>query len=229
MLEAQAWRGLGLLELFILVVSLSASGVLSPGPLFFITVENALRSGGRSGWVVALGHMSFELPLVLGLAYGVWGFLANRLARFAIGLSGAAAIIIFGVLQAHSSYRGLMRADDLRTGNRGFELGAGSWFFRSFLVGLTFTGLNPYFLIWWFTIGLSLITYALEMASILGVLIMYLFHIWMDYAFLGAVSHLTATGGKALKTRHLHMISLALSIMLIGIGGWILAQTITSL
>jgi len=224
----QPWLGLGLLELFVLVVSLSASGVLSPGPLFFITVENALRSGGRSGWVVALGHMSFEFPLVLGLAYGVWGFLANKLVRFAIGLSGAAAIIIFGVFQANSSYQGLRRGDDLRADNRGFDLGGG-WFFRSFLVGLTFTGLNPYFLIWWFTVGLSLITYALEMASILGVFIMYLFHIWMDYAFLGAVSHLTATGRKTLKTRHLHIISLILSIVLIGIGGWILVQTITSL
>jgi len=228
-LIAQLWRRLELLELFSLVVSLSASGVFSPGPLFFITVENALKSGGRSGWIVALGHMSFEFPLVLGLAYGIWSFLANELVRFAIGLSGAVAIIIFGVLQAYSSYRGLTKGNDLRANYRGFAIKGSSWFLRSFLVGLTFTGLNPYFLIWWFTIGLSLITYALELASILGVFIMYSFHIWMDYVFLGAVSHLTAAGGKVLKTRHLHMISLALSMMLIGIGGWILAQTITSL
>ena len=226
---AQLWRRLELLELFSLVVSLSASGVFSPGPLFFITVENALKSGGRSGWIVALGHMSFEFPLVLGLAYGIWSFLANELVRFAIGLSGAVAIIIFGVLQAYSSYRGLTKGNNLSTNYRGFAIKGSSWFLRSFLVGLTFTGLNPYFLIWWFTIGLSLITYALELASILGVFIMYSFHIWMDYVFLGAVSHLTAAGGKVLKTRHLHMISLALSMMLIGIGGWILAQTITSL
>jgi len=229
LLDAQPRRGLGFLELFLLVVSLSASGVLSPGPLFFITVENALKSGGKSGWVVALGHMSFELPLVLALTYGVWGFLANKLVRFAIGLSGAAAIIIFGALQAHSSYKGLVKGDHLKEDNQVLKMGSGSWFLRSFLAGLTFTGLNPYFLIWWLTVGLSLIAYALEMASIPGVLIMYLFHIWMDYAFLGAVSHLTAMGGKTLKPRHLHTISLALSAVLIGIGGWILAQTITSL
>ena len=226
---AQLCEGLGPLELFSLVVSLSASGVFSPGPLFFITIENALKSGGRSGWIVALGHMAFEFPLVLGLAYGIWRFLVNDLVKFAIGLSGAIAIIIFGVLQAYSSYQGLVKGNNSRASYRGFTIRRSSWFLRSFLVGLIFTGLNPYFLIWWFTIGLSLITYAIDMASILGVFIMYAFHIWMDYVFLGVVSHLTATGGKVLEARHLHMISLALSTMLIGIGGWILAQTITSL
>jgi len=220
---------LELLELFSLVVLVSASGVFSPGPLFFITVENALRSGGRSGWIVALGHMLFELPLVFGIAYGIWSFLENSLVRFMIGLLGAIAIIIFGVLQAYSSYRGLMSMDESKVNSRSFRLGGGSWFLRSLLIGLIFTGLNPYFLIWWFTIGLSLVTYAFETASIFGVLIMYAFHIWMDYVFLGIVSHLTATGGRILGTRHLYMISLALSLILIGIGGWLLVQAITSL
>lgn len=228
-MRVQLWRRLGPLELFLLVVSLSASGVFSPGPLFFITVENALKSGGRSGWIVALGHMAFEFPLVLGLAYGIQGFLANNLVKFAIGLAGSMAVIIFGVLQTYSSYRGLVSGNNSRRSHRSFAIKGSSWFLRSFLIGFIFTGLNPFFLIWWFTVGPSLITYGLEMASILGVFIMYAFHIWLDYVFLGAVSHFTATGGKVLKTKHLYMVSLILSVILIGVGGWLLIQTITSL
>jgi len=219
-----------LLSFFFLIVAISASGALSPGPLLFATIDSALRDGGRVGWLIALGHTLFELPLVLAIALGVWSLIEIPLVKLIIGVLGSAALIGFGAAGIRSSMKKLRgleieSAKSPKTSSR-FK---GSWPLRSIMIGLLFTGLNPYFLIWWFTIGLTLIAEAIRLASILGVFIMYVFHVWLDYACLGLVSHATAIGCKPLKPKHLNMVSLTLSSMLILIGFWILYSTITSL
>ena len=58
-----------------------------------------------------------------------------------------------------------------------------------FLIGVIFTGLNPYFILWWLTVGAQLILISLEFAALAGVVFMYLCHVWMDYAWLIGVAH----------------------------------------
>ena len=58
------------------------------------------------------------------------------------------------------------------------------------------TGLNPFFIVWWLTAGAQLIVMALEFASLVGVLFMYVCHVWMDYLWLAATAHLAKTGMK---------------------------------
>jgi len=62
------------------------------------------------------------------------------------------------------------------------------------LLGLFFTGLNPYFIIWWLTVGLKLISNSITFASWAGVLLMYVAHVWMDYVWLTVTAHLAKRG-----------------------------------
>ncbi len=60
------------------------------------------------------------------------------------------------------------------------------------IAGIVFTGLNPYFLLWWATIGLPLIEKAVRGGPKL-LAIMYASHVWLDYAWLGLLAAAAST------------------------------------
>jgi len=219
-----------LLDFFLLVVLVSASGALSPGPLFIATVDSAIKNGRYAGFAVAFGHMVFELPLVVAIGFGIWSFISDPLIKSFIGILGAAALIAFGVAQAYSSSKRIFRENAVND-DEGFSRlkPRKAGLFNAFLVGLVFTALNPYFLMWWFTIGLSLIAEAIRLSAIAGIFVMFAFHIWLDYAWLGFTGYATAVGSKALKPRQINLISLILDVIIVIAGIMLLQSVVTAL
>ena len=61
-----------MIEFAVLVIIISASGVMSPGPLFAANITYGLREGFRSGIKIAIGHSIVELPLVMLLGHGAF-------------------------------------------------------------------------------------------------------------------------------------------------------------
>ncbi len=132
-----------------------------------------------------------ELPLVIGLSLGLSSFLLNSVRI--IGVVGGTTLIAFGAIQILQA-RKPVRLDDLPSSR---------WDQRSaVVVGLVFTGINPFFLIWWATVGSLLIAEALLLGAFLGVFAMFAAHIWMDYAWLGGTASLTAKGRTFLGKWH---------------------------
>lgn len=210
-----------------MVVIISASGALAPGPLLVATMNVSLRAGRYAGFMAAFGHMVFELPLVVAISFGIWSFINDPAVSFSIGLVGAIALIVFGILQARSSLRSISTKEEKINGDPQSKLVLGRrGFSAAFLVGLLFTGLNPYFLTWWFTVGLTLISEAIKMGAITGVFLMFAFHIWLDYAWLGAAGYATATGASFLKPRQINILSLALAVMVAAFGILLLLHTL---
>src|ERR1044072_2869692 len=56
------------------VILLSTSGVLSPGPLFFINILYGSKYGSFVGLKIALGHTIAEFPLIIILSYVLYTF-----------------------------------------------------------------------------------------------------------------------------------------------------------
>jgi threonine/homoserine/homoserine lactone efflux protein len=56
------------------VILVSASGVLSPGPLFFIKIIYMTKQGLIGGIKIAFGHTMLEFPLVVTLVLGLLTF-----------------------------------------------------------------------------------------------------------------------------------------------------------
>jgi len=135
------------LILFLLkVFGISLSGALAPGPV----TAAAIGMGSRNrfaGTLMALGHGIVEFPLMVLLIFGLGRFLQIRRVEIGIGLIGGAVLIFM----AAQMFRGLFRAGELETP----MTRAGP-----FTAGVLLTGGNPYFLIWWATVGLTLITSA---------------------------------------------------------------------
>ena len=87
------------------------------------------------------------------------------------------------------------------------------------LVGIIFTILNPFFLVWWFTIGSKLISDAvINFGIIEGIFIIFLSHIWMDYFWLWLTSFMINKGKSVIKEKVYRIFVFTISVIL-GIYG----------
>jgi len=193
-----------LAEFAVAVIVISISGVMSPGPLFAANVAYGLREGTKAGLKMAYGHTIVELPLVILLGIGVLSLEILPQFREIIALLGAISLFVFAGIQIRSV---LKKPTTVFEGKHG-----------PFLAGIMLSALNPFFLIWWFTIGFKLISDALVIASFAGIGIMFVFHIWMDYAWLCTVSFLSSKGKKILSNKNYTMFMIGISGVLIYFG-----------
>ena len=196
------------LNFAVTVIILSASGALAPGPLFFVTISHGAKSGTRSGILFSIAHSIIEFALVMLLALGLLSVANEPTVRLAVGVAGGAILIVFGALQIRGS-----------ASNKPSETKAGRGTTRNLLlIGLALTGLNPYFIVWWLTIGANLILIALEFAGLAGVIFMYVCHVWVDYAWLTLVSAFAKRGAKILRNKLYRIMIAAFGAVLIYYG-----------
>lgn len=198
-----------------MIILVSASGTLFPGPLFIATVLQGLRQGAKAGLMIATGHMIVEFPLVLIIAAGVTMILFYSQLSVIITVVGSLALIVFGSMQV----AGVLRKKNSEVVSKDAGL-----MHNSLFIGLIFTSLNPAFITWWFTIGLKLVLDAFILASWLGILIMFFSHIWMDYAWLIFVSYTAGKGGERFLKKWTRPVVVILSALLIVLGIRLLLQ-----
>lgn len=201
-----------LLNFIVTVVLVTASGALAPGPLFFAAVSHGTRSGAKGGLAFSVGHTLVEFPLVLLLAL-VFGEVASEVAgepvvRLSTGIAGGLVLLTFGAMQIRHF---------LTSKSETPEYG-GVTSRNPLLLGLAFTGLNPYFIVWWLTVGSTLVVYALSFGSLLGVLLMYGSHVWIDYAWLIIVAYFARVGTKIVGTRWYRAAMTAFGAVLVCFG-----------
>ena len=187
------------------VIIISSSGVMSPGPLFAANITYGLRQGAKAGLKMAYGHTVIEFPLILLLGLGVISLDRFPEFRAIISIVGAVALFVFAALQIKSIFKEKIQVEVKSKHG-------------PFLAGMLFTGLNPFFIIWWFTIGLKLITDSIEIWSFAGLAIMFGFHIWMDYVWLMSVALVSKKGSGLLSNRNYKTFMLVISGLLVYFG-----------
>ena len=188
-----------------LVVVISASGVMSPGPLFAANVMYGLREGKISGIKMAMGHTIVEFPLILILGIGFFSIESFPEIRTIITVLGAAGLFGFALLQIRTVTK---QKFSLETKSRQGPL----------VAGILLSALNPFFIIWWLTIGLVLILESIQNFGIVGIIILFLFHIWMDYVWLFTIAVFSSKAKNYLSKRNFKIIIIGLSIVLIYFG-----------
>jgi len=188
-----------------LVVVISASGVMSPGPLFAANVMYGLREGKISGIKIAIGHTIVEFPLILLLGIGFFSIESIPEMRTVITILGAAGLFVFAILQIRSVTKQKFNLET-RSGQ------------GPFVAGILLSALNPFFIIWWLTIGLVLISESIQNFGIIGIVILFLFHIWMDYAWLFTIAAFSSKAKNYLSKRNFKIIIIGLSVVLIYFG-----------
>ena len=193
-----------LLEFSVLVIVISASGVMAPGPLFAANIAHGLKDGAKSGIKMAIGHTIVELPLVILLGIGVFSLELFPEFRTVISILGAITLFVFAAMQIKTIFRNKETTTNLKQG--------------PLVSGILLSALNPFFIIWWLTIGFKLISDAMLIWAFSGILVLFVLHIWMDFAWLGAISYLASKSAKILSNKNYKIIMIGLSVMLVYFG-----------
>jgi len=196
------------LNFAVTVVLISISGALYPGPLFFVTVSHGVKSGTKTGIIFSIAHSLIEFTLVMLLALGLLSVANVPAAMLVVGVAGGLALIVFGAMQIRGSFS--YKPEETKTGQEATR--------NLLLIGLALTGLNPYFIVWWLTIGATLIFISLEFAGLAGVVFMFVCHVWVDYAWLILVSALAKRGAKILQFKWYRILMAVFGLVLIYFG-----------
>ena len=192
-------------EFAILVIIVSISGVMAPGPLFAANVSYGLKGGVKTGIKMAIGHTIVELPLVILLGIGVFSLEIFPEFRTIISILGAITLFVFATIQIKT----VLRKEKTKISNP--KQGP-------LVAGILLSALNPFFIIWWLAIGFKLISDAMILWSFGGILIMFVLHIWMDFVWLGAVSFFASKSSGILSNRNYKVLMLGISGMLVYFG-----------
>ena len=196
------------------VILISASGVIFPGPLFFANLVYGSKQGIYSGIKMAFGHTIVELPLIIILTSGLITFSSittSNLGSKIISLSGGIVILVFSAMQIIASLKQKNAEKSIF-----FNIDSKK---NPFVVGSILSALNPFFILWWLTAGVKLITNSLELYGFaIGTIVLFCFHIWMDYVWLAFTAHLISKGSLIIKSKYYPVLLLALSAALVYYG-----------
>ncbi|MGO8751348.1 MAG: LysE family transporter [Thermoguttaceae bacterium] len=193
---------MGLSTFIFTIVGISLSGVMAPGPITAATLAAGERNRHAGAWICA-GHVLVELPLILLLAAGLGTFLESKGVRAGIGLVGGVLLLLMGV----QLLANLGKSD---AGSAASVQRHPLW------TGIALSGANPYFILWWATVGLTLTSQAMEF----GILTLVLFAVLHWLCDLGWLELLSFAGfkGSAFGNRSRKVISVVCAAMLLGFG-----------
>jgi threonine/homoserine/homoserine lactone efflux protein len=173
----------------ILVTSfvIALSGAAMPGPLLTATISEGMQRGFVSGPLLVLGHSLLELALVVLLMFGLAPFLRQEWVFAAVAVTGAFMLGWMGIGMLRAMPALSMHIEEKNTGGSHLVL-------TGILLSLT----NPYWVLWWATIGLGYILYCAKQ-GMWGILFFYAGHCLGDLAWYSAVSYAVGRGRKFLN------------------------------
>jgi len=165
-----------LCKIFTASFILGLSGALMPGPLLTMTVGEAARKGFMAGPLLVLGHAMLELVLVICFFFGLGAYLAKPGIFATLAIIGSCLLLWMAL--------GMLR------GWRGLTIdfaGNSSVCKYPVLYGSLVSISNPYFLLWWATVGIGYIAVA-QQSGWWGVAFFYVGHILSDFFWYSLVA-----------------------------------------
>lgn len=185
------------------------SGAVMPGPLTAVMAEQAIKKGFSAAPLVTLGHGILELCVVILLSAG-WGrLIAGETAAGIIGIVGGGVLAwMGGGMVRNARHTSLTIQDtDNATDHKSGPIAA----------GIVATAANPYWFLWWATIGAGYVAFSLEYGW-KGVALFFTGHILADFIWLSLLGFAFAFGKKFINDRVYHGIILVLGLFLIGLA-----------
>jgi len=200
------------LPILLSVVVISLSGVMMPGPMFAVTVAKSYKSQ-FAGTQIALGHAVIEVPLILLIYFGFARFFESNIAQLVLGILGGAMIIWLGIAMFRARAEVVQGGKDLP--------------YNAFIAGILTSGFNPFFLLWWVTIGSMLIMKFLDFGTT-GLIVFIVVHWLCDLVWLSFVSVLVYRTHSLWGHKLQEGIFIACSLLLVGFGGWFMISGLQS-
>lgn len=174
-----------LMTIFASSFVIALSGAMMPGTLLTVTISESSKRGILAGPLLILGHGILEVVLLVTLFMGMAPLFKEEWFFIFISIAGGSILLWMaaGMFRSIPSLTLSLEPGDEKSGN-------------IILTGILMSAANPYFIIWWATIGLGYILQSSEY-GLAGILSFFSGHILADLTWYTIIS--TAVGkGRSL-------------------------------
>jgi threonine/homoserine/homoserine lactone efflux protein len=197
---------------FFLGFLIGLTGALAPGPTLIATINTSLKGGWSVGPKVTLGHILVEILMVFFVILGISVLIGPY--SFLIAGIGGVSLIVFGALTILECRNARLDFD-----NEGRTIS------NPYMAGVVTSVSNPYFWIWWLTVGSALLLSAYEGGLILAG--SFIIGHWVaDLAWLTLVSASVHQGRVLLNQHTYRWILGACGVFLVVFGGYYLSSAL---
>jgi threonine/homoserine/homoserine lactone efflux protein len=179
------------------------TGALAPGPTLVATINASLAGNWTAGLKVSLGHIVIETAIFFLIILGLASVASPYTTLIAV--VGGIALIVFGVLTLLGSRTATLSAPPAQQGS------------GPYMAGLVTSAANPYFWIWWLSVGSALLIQSLE-GGLLFAAVFMIGHWGADTIWYTFVSTSIAKGKSLLSDRAYHGVMAACGVFLVLFG-----------
>lgn len=193
------------------------SGAMMPGPLLSSVIAESTRRGWLAGPLTMIGHGILELALIAAIMAGLASFLTQPYVVMTIGILGGLFLLYLGFTMCREALAArieLPSADSAAPGS-----------LNPVWAGALISVSNPYWTIWWATIGLTYLTLAMNFGWY-GVMVFFCGHILADLSWYSIVSSVVAGGRNWLSHQVYNGILAFCGLFLLGMGVYFLFSSI---
>lgn len=191
------------------------SGAMVPGPMLTVTISDSLKKGFRAGPLVVLGHVITETALIILLILGLGWVIGSQTMTMIIGGIGGVMLIYIGYSIARSPVPEEIPGEGEPIEKRG-----------SVLSGIITSVTNPYFYLWWATVGWAFMLKGIELAGIIGVLSFLVGHWGADLGWYSLVSFFTNKGRHVLPGKRYRIMMIICGVFLVFLGVYFIYSTL---
>ncbi len=192
------------------------SGALVPGPMLTVTISDSVKKGFKAGPLIILGHFITELAIMLAILAGLGWIIGSQTAVFIIGTFGGLVLIFMGY--------NISKPDKILSDIEKEEYGTQKY--GSVMGGIITSLSNPFFYIWWATIGCTFMFKGLELAGIVGLLGFIIGHWSADLSWFSAISFFSSRGSKVMADRTYKVVMMICGVFLVLLGFYFILSQI---
>jgi len=168
---------------------IALSGALMPGPLLLATIAEASQTGFWAGPLLVTGHGILELGMLFVLLFGLSPFFQYQTVIVLISFLGG-MVLLWMAIQMFRSLPQLSLSIQAQKTRQA----------RLVFTGALVSVSNPYWVLWWVTIGLGCIVTAQQLGA-WGIVAFFMGHILADFLWYSIISYGTAKGKRFLSEK----------------------------
>jgi threonine/homoserine/homoserine lactone efflux protein len=183
MIFGKYFNGITMISTFITSFTIALSGALMPGPLLTATVSESARFGKKASFILVSGHAFLEILLVLFLFMGAAPLLSSKPVTIFTGFFGSVVLIWMAVGMIRS-----LPSLSLKELSAPYKKQH-----KLFLAGLLLSIGNPYWSVWWISIGMGYILQAYSRGP-LDAIAFFFGHILADFLWYVTVGIIISKG-----------------------------------
>lgn len=206
------------LSIFVISFMVAFSGALVPGPLMTALIARSAGKSGHgalSGPLLSIGHAAAESAMLAAIILGLGRFARSTQFLAVVTGVGGSMLVAYGALMILSLKK--LKWQDAS--------GSAAVCPRSGIIweGIFVSVVNPYWLIWWVTIGLGLVLSA-RRAGMVAVAVFFFGHLSADFLWNSFVSFAIAKNRRFISERSYKLLIFACALALAGFGFYFLSR-----